>query len=92
MKITYDPKKRNKTLQDRDLDFADAKIVLSGETYELEDLRKDYGEQRMIAAGYLNGRMVIIGYVKREETIHVFSMRKTNAKETKKYKKQFEKK
>jgi uncharacterized DUF497 family protein len=41
----------------------DAAVVFEGQVYEFEDSRKDYGEQRMIAVGYLADRMVIIGYV-----------------------------
>ena len=91
MKITYDPNKRKKTLEDRGLDFDDAEIVFEGEIYEFEDDRKNYGEHRMIAIGHLSGRMVIVGYVERSETRHIFSMRKANVREAKKYQERFEK-
>jgi uncharacterized DUF497 family protein len=39
MRITFDPVKRNKTLADRGLDFADAELVFAGLTLEVEDLR-----------------------------------------------------
>lgn len=44
MRITFDPAKRDKTLQERGLDFADAEIVFEGVTLEIEDKRHDYGE------------------------------------------------
>ena len=91
MKITYDPNKRKKTLEERGLDFDDAIVVFEGEAYTFEDDRKNYGERRMIAVGYLAGRMVIVGYVERDETRHIFSMRKANERETKKYQERFEK-
>jgi len=90
-RITCDPKKRAITLQERGLDFMDAGIVFEGEVFEFEDIRKDYREKRMIAVGYLAGRMVIIGYVQRGKSRHVFSMRKANEREEKKYQEQFEK-
>jgi hypothetical protein len=90
MKITCDLKKRKKTLEERGLDFMDAAIVFEGQIYEFEDIRKDYGERRMIAVGYLAGRMVVIGYVQRGKTRHIFSMRKANEREVKKYQEQFE--
>ena len=37
MRITYDPAKREKTLAERGLDFADAKIVFAGVPLEIED-------------------------------------------------------
>lgn len=90
MKITFDSKKRLKTLEERNLDFKDASIVLGGKVYEFEDTRRDYGETRIIAVGHLEGRMVVVGYVKRGQMKHIFSMRKANEREAKKYQEQFE--
>lgn len=72
MRITYDPAKREKTLADRGLDFADAKIVFASVTLEIEDTRKDYGETRIICYGLLEDRMVVIGYTPRSEERHIF--------------------
>lgn len=83
MKITFDPIKRAKTLADRGLDFADAQIVFEGVTLEIEDLRMDYGEPRILCFGLLEGRIVVVGYTPRGETRHVFSMRKANEREKK---------
>jgi uncharacterized DUF497 family protein len=90
MRITYDPNKRAKTLEERGLDFADASLVFKGAIYEFEDTREDYQEKRIIAVGHLAGRMVIVGYVRRGNTRHIFSMRKANEREIKKYQEQFE--
>jgi len=81
MKITFDPDKRDKTLEDRGLDFADAAIVFAGITLEVEDTRKDYGEKRIICYGSLAGRIVVVGYTPRGADRHVFSMRKANDRE-----------
>ncbi len=90
MKITYDPNKRKKTLDECGLDFNDASLVFDGAVFEFEDIREDYEEKRIIAVGHLAGRMVIVGYVERGNTKHIFSMRKANAREVKKYQEQFE--
>ena len=81
MRITFDPAKRAKTLAERGLDFADAAIVFAGVTVEVEDTRKDYGETRIICYGLLQGRMVVVGYVPRGASRHIFSMRKANGRE-----------
>jgi uncharacterized protein len=81
MRVTYDPEKRDRTLEDRGLDFEDAAIVFAGVTLEVEDTRKDYGEVRIICYGLLAGRIVVIGYTPRGADRHVFSMRKANARE-----------
>jgi uncharacterized DUF497 family protein len=81
MRITFDPAKRDKTLQERGLDFADAEIVFEGVTLEVEDRRQNYGETRIICFGTLAGRMVVLGYTPRGADRHVFSMRKANERE-----------
>jgi uncharacterized protein len=81
MRVTWDPAKRARTLADRGLDFADAAIVFAGVTVEVEDTRRDYGETRIICYGRLQGRMVVVGYVSRGASRHIFSMRKANGRE-----------
>ncbi len=81
MRITFDSVKRDKALAERGLDFSDAKVVFEGVTLEVEDIRKEYGEMRIISYGFLAGRMVVIGYTPRGADRHVFSMRKANERE-----------
>ena len=81
VRITFDPAKRDKTLAERGLDFADAAWVFAGVTLEIEDTRKNYGEPRIICYGLLAGRMVVVGYTPRGAVRHVFSMRKANERE-----------
>jgi uncharacterized protein len=81
MQISYDPQKRMATLSERGLDFEDASLVFVGPTFEVEDLRRPYGETRIICFGYLAGRMVVVGYTPRGDDRHVFSMRKANGRE-----------
>ena len=78
MRITFDPIKREAALAERGLDFADAALVFEGVTLEVEDIRKEYGEVRIICYGMLSGRMVVVGYTPRGADRHVFSMRKAN--------------
>lgn len=80
-RVSYDPAKRSRTLEERGLDFEDGPQVFSGVTFEVEDTRRDYGERRMICFGHLAGRMVVIGYTPRGEVRHIFSMRKANERE-----------
>ncbi len=81
MRITYDQAKRARTLAERGLDFEDVPAVFEGVTVEIEDLRKDYGERRIICYGMLQGRMVVVGYTPRGPVRHIFSMRKANDRE-----------
>jgi uncharacterized DUF497 family protein len=85
VKITYDPAKRAKTLERRGLDFEDKAVVFAGPMFEFEDVRKDYGERRMVCYGVLASRLVVVGYMERGDARHIFSMRKANEREIARY-------
>jgi hypothetical protein len=85
MRITYDPNKRSRTLSERGLDFEEAADVFDGVTLETPDERRSYGEERVLCYGYPHDRLVVIGYTVRGEARHVFSMRKANEREKKRY-------
>jgi uncharacterized DUF497 family protein len=72
MKITFDPVKRAATLQERNLDFADAAEVFAGKTLDFPDARQNYGELRIITVGTLRGRMVIVVWTPRGEARRIF--------------------
>jgi uncharacterized DUF497 family protein len=84
-KLSYDPAKRLRTLAERKVDFKDASEVFAGRVIEWEDKRFEYGEKRIICFGFLRRRAVVIGYVQRGETRHIFSMRKANERERKRF-------
>ena len=76
MAVSFDPAKRDKTLAERGLDFADATAVFAGITLTLADTRRDYGERRWQSYGLLDGRLVMVVWTERGEDRHVMSMRK----------------
>lgn len=55
--------------------------MFQGDTLEVEDDRRDYGEVRIICFGLLAGRMVVLGYTPRGADRHIFSMRKAYERE-----------
>jgi uncharacterized DUF497 family protein len=85
MPITYDPAKRDLTLKQRGLDFADASPVIDGAVWEFVDDRQDYGETRITTIGLLDARMVVIVWTQRGEDRHIISMRKANDREQRRY-------
>ena len=85
MAITFDQAKRDRTLLERGLDFAEADQVFAGRHESILDARRDYGEPRWITRGTLRGRMVVVGWTPRGGDRHVFSMRKANEREQKRY-------
>ena len=83
--ISFDPAKRERTLRQRGLDFADAGQVIDGAVWEFVDDRTDYSETRMTTVGFLVDRMVVIVWTLRGEQHHIISMRKANARERTRY-------
>jgi uncharacterized DUF497 family protein len=81
MKIEFDQAKQEKTLAERDLDFARLDEVFSGVHFTAQDLRQDYTEDRFITMGDLDDRLVVLVWTPRDEVRRVISMRKANDRE-----------
>ena len=84
-KLTWHEAKRQNSIVERGLDFADANQIFASVTFEYEDTRENYDEKRMVCFGYLFGRLTVVGYVQRDDGRHIFSMRKANAREQSKF-------
>ncbi len=81
MRITFDPAKRERTLRERGIDFAQAEAVFGGRTLTLPDERFDYGESRFQTYGLLADRVVMVVWTPRAEARHVISMRYCHERE-----------
>lgn len=85
MKIEFDPEKNNKNIVERDLSFERAKdFNFNTALFEIDN-RRDYGETRIIALGYLGQRLHVIVFTKTKDGIRVISFRKANKKERLRY-------
>jgi uncharacterized protein len=85
MKISYDPAKNARNVVERGLSF-DLVADLDWETaLSEEDTRKDYGERRVRVLGKLGRRLHVAVITMRDETMHVISFRKANAREVERY-------
>lgn len=85
MDISFDPAKRAVNLNKHGLDLADAGTVFMGRVATKRDDRQDYGEDRYITAGHLNGRCVVLVWTLRGESRRIISMRYAHASEEKKW-------
>lgn len=85
MEITFDPPKRDETLKERGLDFADAALVFGGVHTVEPDGRRNYGEPRFLSAGMLRGRVVVLVWTPRDGTRRIVSMRYAHDKEAKRW-------
>lgn len=90
MKLSWDETKRQTTLIERGLDFADAGKVLMGRQYTRLDERRNYGEVRNITAGYLDDRFVVITWTPRDGGRRIISMRYGHEQEEARYQKRMD--
>ena len=81
MRLEFDPDKRNKTLEERGLDFARLAEVFEGLHYTGQDTRMSYPEDRFITVGWLDNRLVVLVWTPRGEVRRIISLRKANDRE-----------
>ena len=87
MVIEFDTVKRDKTLLERGLDFADSDKVFARIHFMAPDDRFDYGEERFITVGLLDDRIVVIVWTPRNDARRIISMRYANDREISRYEK-----
>lgn len=85
MLIEFDAAKRDKTLQERRLDFAHCKEVFAGPELTQLDARCEYGEDRYITFGLLDASWVVVVWTPRGANRRIISMRFANEREIKRY-------
>jgi uncharacterized DUF497 family protein len=61
----WDDVKNRLNIKKHGLNFEDAELVFSGPCVTFEDDRFDYGEDRLITLGLLEGRLVVIAHTRR---------------------------
>ncbi|AXJ95633.1 MULTISPECIES: BrnT family toxin [unclassified Sphingomonas] len=79
--ISFDAAKRDKTLRERGLDFADAPRLFAGLTYTRPDERFAYSEPRFQTFGLLDERLVMVVWAETKPGRRIISMRKCNERE-----------
>jgi uncharacterized DUF497 family protein len=87
MKLEWDDKKRNKTLVERGLDFADVASVDWDAALTVEDARTDYAELRFVTMAPIHGRLCVFAWCWRGAALRVISLRKANERERNRYEK-----
>jgi hypothetical protein len=83
--IVFDPAKSDKNERERGLPFT---LVdeFDWETARLGiDRRRDYGEPRFKALGYITGRLHVVIFTRRFGGIRIISLRKANRREERDY-------
>ena len=86
MEFEWDEVKSERCRRERGFSFADMLPAFSDPERLLEaDNRYEYGEERFCLYGKIEGRLFVIVYTARGETIRIISARKANKREQKCY-------
>lgn len=85
MTLEWDPAKRDKTLAERGLDFADVSLIDWDTALTLEDGRQTYAEPRFITLAPIGRQLCVVAWCYRNSALRVISIRKANAREIKRY-------
>lgn len=85
MEYEWDEAKRLANLRKHGVDFIDVPAVLDGDIVTVEDNRYDYGEERFVTFGLLQGRVIAVVHTELEDCIRIISARKATKYEQRIY-------
>ena len=85
MEFDWDESKRKANLQKHGIDFVGIDRLFDDETVTVLDDRFDYGEQRYVTFGMLEGRVIAVAHTETEERIRIISARKATRNEEESY-------
>ena len=81
MNFEWDEDKRLSNLEKHGIDFVGIEILFEGYTVTILDHRFDYGEERFITFGLLEGRVIAVAHTETETAIRIISLRKATKNE-----------
>jgi uncharacterized DUF497 family protein len=85
MLIEFDPVKDAANVAKHGMSLADAKGFEWDSACVRLDTREDYGEDRLVALGYIGARLCCMTFVERGDACRVISLRRATKSETKSY-------
>jgi uncharacterized DUF497 family protein len=81
MKFAWDDAKSERNRRERGFDFATAALIFAGPVQTVVDERRDYGEERIIAIGEIDGEVLVLVYTDGGQVRRIISARRANRKE-----------
>jgi hypothetical protein len=85
MKIEFDPEKNARNIELRGISFEEAAEFEWHSALVTPDTRRDYGEPRYRAFGFIGNRLYAMVFAPREGAVRVISLRKANRREVLRY-------
>jgi uncharacterized DUF497 family protein len=85
-RFTADPAKNVRNVAERGIDLVKGAAAFGFDfAIVAVDDRKDYGEVREVATGFIGGRLHVLVFTMRGDACHVISLRKANDREIRDY-------
>lgn len=85
MLVTFDPAKSERNEVERGLPFELANEFSWSTALVAEDARRDYGERRLRAVGFIGEHLHVLVFTLRSDALHVISLRRANRRERNRY-------
>lgn len=85
MDFDWDENKRVVNLRKHGIDFVDVPLIFDGDTLTVEDDRYNYGEQRFVTFGLLQGMVTAVVHTENDDLIRVISARRATKYEQQSY-------
>ena len=93
LRFIWDVETSEANVQRRGFDFGAASLIFDGLVLERDDLRRDYGERRVVAVGIAAGEYLTVVYTYRNSARgavrRIISARRSNKRERRNYDKAF---
>ena len=83
----WDEAKRQKNIEKHKIDFLDAVKIFDNEEaiFTFQDTRQDWGENRFVTIGLLNGIEIAVVHTPRKDKRRIISVRRARTEERAKY-------
>jgi hypothetical protein len=81
VEFEWDPARNAANIANHGIDFADVAAIFKGDFVHWSDVRRMYGEIRMVAVGELNGEEITVVCTDRAENCRIISARRANRRE-----------
>jgi uncharacterized protein len=85
MPVTFDLAKSERNVVERGIPFELANDFDWSTALLAEDTRRDYGERRFQAVGFIGERLHVLVFTPRDQAVHVISLRRANERERNRY-------
>lgn len=85
MEFEWDESKRTSNFRKHGVDFSDVPAVFGESIVTIQDDRFDYGEERFVTFGLLQGHVVAVVHTENEDYIRIISARKATKYEQENY-------